>query len=202
MLRRLAEGYTSRHGPRAAYVHRDAVNGTLRGRRGAQLYAVTSGGTIPENADYTVVLEPHGLNIGTVNEDFAVESLAGDVFQLGNASYRIMRIESGRRASRDCARRSSGGSPSRRPLRHLLRIPIHLAIRTTASQPSPSNRPRLRSISNPPSRGWSNRLIYPKRPRDRSSNIWRALARRSARCRRKTRSSWSAFSMNRAARSL
>ncbi|SDI59853.1 ATP-dependent helicase Lhr and Lhr-like helicase [Paraburkholderia steynii] len=96
VLRMLAEGYTSRHGPRAAYVHRDAVNGTLRGRRGAQLYAVTSGGTIPENADYTVVLEPHGLNIGTVNEDFAVESLAGDVFQLGNASYRIMRVESGR----------------------------------------------------------------------------------------------------------
>ncbi|MGT2473843.1 Lhr family helicase [Paraburkholderia terrae] len=96
VLRMLAEGYTSRHGPRAAYVHRDAVNGTLRGRRGAQLYAVTSGGTIPENADYTVVLEPQGLNIGTVNEDFAVESLAGDVFQLGNASYRIMRIESGR----------------------------------------------------------------------------------------------------------
>ncbi|WP_243468746.1 DEAD/DEAH box helicase [Paraburkholderia sp. PGU19] len=96
VLRMLAEGYTSRHGPRAAYVHRDAVNGTLRGRRGAQLYAVTSGGTIPENADYAVILEPQGLNIGTVNEDFAVESLAGDVFQLGNASYRIMRIESGR----------------------------------------------------------------------------------------------------------
>ncbi|WP_241024409.1 DEAD/DEAH box helicase [Burkholderia sp. Ac-20365] len=96
VLRMLAEGYTSRHGPRAAYVHRDAVNGTLRGRRGAQLYAVTSGGTIPENADYAVILEPQGLNIGTVNEDFAVESLAGDVFQLGNASYRIMRVESGR----------------------------------------------------------------------------------------------------------
>ncbi|WP_419539532.1 Lhr family helicase [Paraburkholderia bengalensis] len=96
VLRMLAEGYTSRHGPRAAYVHRDAVNGTLRGRRGAKLYAVTSGGTIPENADYAVILEPQGLNIGTVNEDFAVESLAGDVFQLGNASYRIMRVESGR----------------------------------------------------------------------------------------------------------
>ncbi|MEM5385741.1 DEAD/DEAH box helicase [Paraburkholderia phymatum] len=96
VLRMLADGYTSRHGPRAAYVHRDAVNGTLRGRRGAKLYAVTSGGTIPENADYAVILEPQGLNIGTVNEDFAVESLAGDVFQLGNASYRIMRVESGR----------------------------------------------------------------------------------------------------------
>ncbi|HEY2022460.1 DEAD/DEAH box helicase [Paraburkholderia sp.] len=96
VLRMLAEGYTSRHGPRAAYVHRDAVSGTLRGRRGGKLVAVTSGGTIPENADYTVVLEPQALNIGTVNEDFAVESLAGDVFQLGNASYRILRIESGR----------------------------------------------------------------------------------------------------------
>ncbi|HEX7931809.1 MAG TPA: DEAD/DEAH box helicase [Paraburkholderia sp.] len=96
VLRMLAEGYTSRNGPRAAYIHRDVVSGTLRGRRGGKLVAVTSGGTIPENADYAVVLEPQALNIGTVNEDFAVESLAGDVFQLGNASYRILRIESGR----------------------------------------------------------------------------------------------------------
>jgi len=96
VLRMLAEGYTSRNGPRAAYVHRDVVSGMLRGRRGGKLVAVTSGGTIPENADYAVVLEPQAINIGTVNEDFAVESLAGDVFQLGNASYRILRIESGR----------------------------------------------------------------------------------------------------------
>ena len=96
VLRMLAEGYTSRHGPRGAYIHRDVVGGTLRGRRGGKLVAVTSGGTIPENADYAVVLEPQAINIGTVNEDFAVESLAGDVFQLGNASYRILRIESGR----------------------------------------------------------------------------------------------------------
>lgn len=85
VLRMLAEGYTSRHGPRGAYLHRDAVSGTLRGRRGGKLVAVTSGGTIPENADYAVILEPQAVNIGTVNEDFAVESLAGDVFQLGNA---------------------------------------------------------------------------------------------------------------------
>ena len=96
VLRMLADGYTSRNGPRGAYVHRDVVSGTLRGRRGGKLVAVTSGGTIPENADYAVVLEPQAINIGTVNEDFAVESLAGDVFQLGNASYRILRIESGR----------------------------------------------------------------------------------------------------------
>ncbi|WP_408526201.1 DEAD/DEAH box helicase [Paraburkholderia fungorum] len=96
VLRMLAEGYTSRNGPRAAYIHRDVVSGTLRGRRGGKLVAVTSGGTIPENADYAVILEPQAINIGTVNEDFAVESLAGDVFQLGNASYRILRIETGR----------------------------------------------------------------------------------------------------------
>ncbi|WP_422879716.1 DEAD/DEAH box helicase [Paraburkholderia terricola] len=96
VLRMLVEGYTSRNGPRGAYIHRDVVSGTLRGRRGGKLVAVTSGGTIPENADYAVVLEPQAINIGTVNEDFAVESLAGDVFQLGNASYRILRIESGR----------------------------------------------------------------------------------------------------------
>ncbi|WP_258167720.1 DEAD/DEAH box helicase [Paraburkholderia sp. BL21I4N1] len=96
VLRMLAEGYTSRNGPRGAYIHRDVVSGTLRGRRGGKLVAVTSGGTIPENADYAVMLEPQAINIGTVNEDFAVESLAGDVFQLGNASYRILRIESGR----------------------------------------------------------------------------------------------------------
>lgn len=96
LLRTLTEGYASRQGVRSAYVHRDAVAGVLRGRRGSQLTAVTSGGAIPDNADYSVVLEPQGLNIGTVNEDFAVESIAGDVFQLGNIAYRIVRVESGR----------------------------------------------------------------------------------------------------------
>ena len=92
----LAAGYTGRQGPRAAYVHRDIVSGTLRARRGAKLTAVTAGGTIPENADFTVLLEPQAISIGTVNEDFAVESLAGDIFQLGNASYRILKIETGK----------------------------------------------------------------------------------------------------------
>ncbi len=96
ILRMLAEGYTNRQGAHRAYIHRDVINKTLRGRRNAKLTALTSGGTIPENADYTVVLEPQGISIGTVNEDFAVESLAGDVFQLGNMSYRILRIEAGR----------------------------------------------------------------------------------------------------------
>ena len=96
LLRMLAEGYSGRVGVRGAYLHRDAVSGQLRGRRGSQLTAVTSGGTIPDNADYSVILEPQALNIGSVNEDFAVESIAGDIFQLGNTSYRILRIETGR----------------------------------------------------------------------------------------------------------
>jgi ATP-dependent helicase Lhr and Lhr-like helicase len=96
VVRMLAEGFTTRRGHRAAYVHRDAVNRVLRGRKGARLTAITSGGAIPDTADYEVVLEPAGQPVGTVNEDFAIESLAGDIFQLGNTSYRILRIEAGR----------------------------------------------------------------------------------------------------------
>ncbi|VTU28158.1 ATP-independent RNA helicase DbpA [Variovorax sp. SRS16] len=96
VVRMLAEGFATRNGPRAGYVHRDAVHHLLRERKGSRLTALTSGGTIPEAGDYTVVLEPQAHQIGTVNEDFAVESLAGDVFQLGNTSYRILRIEPGR----------------------------------------------------------------------------------------------------------
>jgi ATP-dependent Lhr-like helicase len=91
----LGEGFTTRRGRRGALIHYDAVNHALRGRRGARLTAITSGGTIPDNADYRVVMEPENVFIGTVNEDFAVESLAGDVFQLGNRSYQILRVERG-----------------------------------------------------------------------------------------------------------
>jgi ATP-dependent Lhr-like helicase len=96
VVRMLADGYSTRLGQRGAYLHRDAVNGVLRARRGARLTAITSGGAIPDTADYDVVLEPEATMIGTVNEDFAVESLAGDIFQLGNMSYRILRVERGR----------------------------------------------------------------------------------------------------------
>jgi ATP-dependent helicase Lhr and Lhr-like helicase len=95
VTRMLSDGFDTRRGRRAAHLHRDAVNGVLRGQRGAALAAVTSGGTIPDNADYAVVLEPQSQVVGTVNEDWAVESLAGDVFQLGNTSYRILRVERG-----------------------------------------------------------------------------------------------------------
>ena len=91
----LAEGFSTRRGRRGALIHHDAVNHVLRGRRGARLTALTNGGTIPDTADYQVLLEPENHIIGTVNEDFAVESLAGDVFQLGNNAYRIIRVERG-----------------------------------------------------------------------------------------------------------
>src|SRR5206468_1621344 len=83
-------------GRSGAYLHRDAVNRRLRGRRGARLAAITSGGAIPDSANYLVVAEPEGTTIGTVDEDFAVESLAGDVFLLGTTSWRIRRVEAGR----------------------------------------------------------------------------------------------------------
>src|SRR5262249_17071210 len=95
VLAMLAEGFSTRRGRRGALVHYDAVNHKLRGRRGARLTALTSGGTIPDNADYQVLLEPESQIIGTVNEDFAVESMVGDVFQLGNTAYRVMRVERG-----------------------------------------------------------------------------------------------------------
>ena len=91
----LAEGFSTKRGRRSALIHHDAINHRLRGRRGARLTALTSGGAIPDNADYRVILEPSETFVGTVNEDFAVESLAGDIFQLGNASWRIVRVNSG-----------------------------------------------------------------------------------------------------------
>jgi len=94
-VRMLAEGFSTRRGRRGALLHHDSVNKMLRPRRGARLTALTSGGAIPDNADYKVMLEPEGHLVGTVNEDFAVESLQGDVFQLGNTSFRILRVERG-----------------------------------------------------------------------------------------------------------
>lgn len=95
VVKMLANGFATRRGRRAALIHFDAVNKRLTGRRGARLLALTSGGAIPEVADYRVVAEPGGIFVGTLNEDFAVESLAGDIVQLGNTSWRILRVQSG-----------------------------------------------------------------------------------------------------------
>jgi ATP-dependent Lhr-like helicase len=95
IVRMLAEGFSTKRGRRGALIHHDAVNKMLRPRKGARLTAITSGGTIPDTADYKVLLEPASYVVGTVHEDFAVESMQGDVFQLGNTSYRVMRVERG-----------------------------------------------------------------------------------------------------------
>ena len=92
----LSEGFTSRQGRRGAFLHRDGINLKVKGRKGAPIAAMTSGGAIPDNADYDVILEPEGTFVGTVNEDFAIESLAGDVFLLGNTPWKIRRVESGK----------------------------------------------------------------------------------------------------------
>jgi ATP-dependent Lhr-like helicase len=91
----LAEGIQTGRGRRGAYLHRDRVHGILRGRRSARLAALTSGGAIPETADYRVVADPDDTTVGTVNEDWAIESMQGDVFLLGSTSWRIRRVEAG-----------------------------------------------------------------------------------------------------------
>jgi ATP-dependent Lhr-like helicase len=96
IVQMLSEGIATSRGSRGAWLHRDGVSRTLRPRRGARLAALTSGGAIPDNFNYAVVKEPEGIVIGSLEEDFAIESLAGDIFLLGNNSWRIRRVEAGR----------------------------------------------------------------------------------------------------------
>jgi ATP-dependent Lhr-like helicase len=95
VVRMLSDGFTTKRGRRSAYIHYDGVNRQLRARRGARLAAITSGGAIPDLGDYRVILEPTETFVGMLNEDFAIESAPGDIFQLGNASYLILKVESG-----------------------------------------------------------------------------------------------------------
>ncbi len=95
VLKMVADGFATRRGRRGALVHRAEVNAKVRGRRGSRMLAITSGGAIPEVADYRVVLEGEDTFIGTLNEDFAIESAAGDIFQLGNASWQILKVGAG-----------------------------------------------------------------------------------------------------------
>jgi ATP-dependent helicase Lhr and Lhr-like helicase len=95
IIEMLSEGIASARGRYAAYLHRDRVNGVVRARRGSRLAAITSGGAIPENSLYSVIAQPEGAIVGTVDEDFAVESIAGDIMLLGNTSWRIRRVQSG-----------------------------------------------------------------------------------------------------------
>ena len=110
ILTMLAEGIPTRKGRRGAYLHRDRINGKIRARRGARLAAITSGGAIPDRADYLVKVDPEETLIGTLDEDFAIESMQGDIFLLGNTSWRIRRVEAGVVRVQD-----AGGAPPTLP---------------------------------------------------------------------------------------
>jgi ATP-dependent Lhr-like helicase len=121
VLSLLSNGISTRLGSRSAYLHYDSVNAVVRGRRGARIAALTSGGAIPDNADYAVIAEPEGTYVGSVNEDFVVESMAGDVFLLGNTAWRIRRAEMGKLHVEDAHGQAPlipfwlGEAPSRSP---------------------------------------------------------------------------------------
>jgi ATP-dependent Lhr-like helicase len=95
VVKMVSEGFSTKQGRRGALVHRDEVNARVRGRRAARMLAITSGGAIPDVADYRVILEPEETFIGTLNEDFAIESNIGDIFQLGNASWQVLQVGTG-----------------------------------------------------------------------------------------------------------
>jgi ATP-dependent Lhr-like helicase len=111
ILAMLSDGIAARRGRYGAYLYRDRVNGRLRARRGARIAAITSGGAIPDNALYTVVAEPEGIVVGTVDEDFAVESMKGEIMLLGNTSWRIRRIEASGRMLVEDAHGAPPGIP-------------------------------------------------------------------------------------------
>ncbi|WP_455378361.1 DEAD/DEAH box helicase, partial [Petrachloros mirabilis] len=96
VVRMLADGIATNRGRGLAHLYHDRINRRLKGRRGARLAAITSGGAIPDTANYAVVAEPDGTVVGSVDEDFAVESLAGDIMLLGNTSWRIKGVEMGK----------------------------------------------------------------------------------------------------------
>ena len=108
VLHMMSEGIVTSRGRSGTLLHRDGVNGRVKGRRGARLTAITCGGAIPENANYAVIAEPDGKTVGNLDEDFAIESLVGDIFLLGTHSWRIRRVEPGRVRVED----AHGAAPS------------------------------------------------------------------------------------------
>src|SRR5258706_64928 len=109
LLTMLADGIASQRGRFGAYLYRDRVNKRLKARRGSRMIAIMNGGAIPETALYTVVAEPEGMVVGTLHEDFAIESMKGDIVLLGNTSWRIRKIEA---AGRVIVEDAHGAPPS------------------------------------------------------------------------------------------
>ncbi len=171
----LSEGIAARRGRYAAYLHRDRVNGRLRGRRGARLAAITSGGAIPDNSLYTVVIEPEHTTVGTVDEDFAVESLSGDIFLLGNTSWRIRSVRGGAVQVED----AKGAPPNvpfwrgEAPARTMelsqrvadLREKISSLVPGDTPVPARANSPEVRAAVD-----WLKNRVRPRRCRRRASH--------------------------------
>jgi ATP-dependent Lhr-like helicase len=93
LVKMLAEGYTTRRGRRGTHLHLDLINNRVRARRGSNLTSLTNGGAIPDMFDYQVVLDPEDIVVGTLNEDFALEALPGDVFTLGTHAWQLLRVD-------------------------------------------------------------------------------------------------------------
>ncbi len=98
VLSMLNDGYSLRFGRRSRYIFYDRTEQIVRARPGARITAALNGGAIPENFEYEVIEEPDGTYVGSVHEDFAIESSRGDVFQLGNRLWQITQV-SGNRVS-------------------------------------------------------------------------------------------------------
>ena len=189
----LSEGIATSRGRSGALLHRDGVNRRLRGRRGARLAALTSGGAIPDNANYDVILEPDGTQIGTIDEDFAIESMAGDIILLGNSSWRIRRVEPGKVRVEDARGAAPtipfwlGEGPARtRELSAEVAALREQIVDTHARHEDPTPRPDLGLRARPPRR----RALC-------ATTSWRAR-RCWAACRRRRASSPSGSSTTRA----
>ena len=196
VVQMLAEGFTSRRGRRGAHLHYDGVNKRIKARRGARLAAIMSGGAIPDLGDFRVVLEPTETFVGTLNEDFAIESVPGEVFQLGNTSYLITKVESRMGVVRVADAR--GQPPT---------LPFWLGEAPGRTDELSAEVAGLRkdvegAVSHQPS---AIRMLVDtipgcrKPPLGRWSSISPRARRFSASCRRRTRSSWSASSTRAAA---
>lgn len=157
----LSEGITARRGRYGAYLHHDRVNRKLRARRGSRLAAITSGGAIPETALFTVVAEPEGTPVGTLDEDFAVESNAGDIVLLGNTSWRIRRVEG--KSGRVLVEDAHGAPPT---------VPFWLGEAPARTQELSLHVAELRREISERTRGLSPVAVSPKTPQVLATIAW------------------------------
>ncbi|HZQ17516.1 MAG TPA: DEAD/DEAH box helicase [Terriglobales bacterium] len=157
----LSEGIAARRGRYGAYLHHDRVNRKLRARRGARLAAITSGGAIPETALFSVVAEPEGIAIGTLDEDFAVESNAGDIVLLGNSSWRIRRVEG--KSGRVLVEDAHGAPPT---------VPFWLGEAPARTQELSFHVAELRREINERTSGISPVALSPKNPQVAETISW------------------------------